>query len=202
MKKKFHFIGALALACSIFSVSQTKAQALDEGDMLINAYFGFPNLYSSVLKTAYANAGTNEEVGGIGPIGLRGEFMATDRIGIGVDINYANTYIKWSDDFTGTNYNYEVAVPRLRAMARFNFHFGNSDVFDFYAGVGAGYSSFSATYDSNDPNWIYEEVSNPLPVAFRACVGSTYFFSDFLGASLELGLGGGALMNFGVSVKL
>lgn len=202
MKKKLQIVGALALFLSFFSTNQIHAQALEQGNVVISPYYGFPNLYTSVLKSTYANSGYNEEVGGIGPVGLRGEFMATDRIGIGVDFNYANTYIKWSDDFSGPVYNYEVSVPRIRAMARFNFHFGNSDVFDFYAGVGAGFSSFTAKYETDDPDWFYEEVSNPIPVAFRAAVGTTYFFTDFLGASLELGLGGGALMHFGVSLKI
>lgn len=202
MSKKFKFWSAFALFGLVLTTSPLSGQALDEGNISISPYYGFPNLYTSFLKTTYGTAGFGEEVGGIGPVGLRGEYMATDRIGVGVDFNYASTYISWRDDINGPLYNYKVTVPRIRAMVRMNFHFGDSDVFDFYAGVGAGYSNFKANYESNDPTWSYEEVSNPIPIAFRAALGTTYFFTDFLGASIELGVGGGALMHFGITAKL
>jgi opacity protein-like surface antigen len=204
MKNTLKATVLIAIVALVSVPKATNAQAMDEGNVGISIYYGFPNFYTAFLRSTYAAAGLDEEIGGIGPLGFRGEYMATDRIGIGAEFNYTNTTISWREDPNGfgTIYSYDVSAPRIRAMMRLNFHFGTSDVFDFYAGVGAGYSNVKFKFDSNEPGWEPSEVPNPIPVAFRGCVGTTYFFTDFLGASAEIGIGGGALLHFGLTAKL
>ena len=195
---------AVALSVVLFSVTQTnlKAQAVEEGTAIFDVYYGFPNLYTSVLKAAY-NTEPNVSVAGSGPIGVKAEYMLTDKIGFGLEMNYTNTIAKWTDNVNGGTYNYEVSVPRFRAMGKFNFHFAKSDVFDAYTAVGAGYSSWKAKMTTNDPTYVDDtSLKNPIPIAFRLALGGRYFFTDNIGIGLEFGLGGGALINGGIAVKL
>lgn len=199
----------LALALGIFAApKQAKSQAVDAGNILIDAYYGFPNLFTSALKTTYANSGSVEDVniGGIGPVGGRFEYMVSEKIGIGLEINYTDSYVEYTDLGTDTlgnpyRYEYKVSVPRLRIMPRFNFHFGSSDVFDGYFAVAAGYNNTQYKFESNDPDFGDESITGLVPVAFRLAVGGRYFFTDAVGIHMELGLGGGALINGGLSFK-
>ena len=72
------------------STSNLNAQVFEEGNVSIDMYYGFPNLYTTVFKTAYANSGTEQDIqiGGIGPVGLRTEYLLTDKIGLGLDLGF------------------------------------------------------------------------------------------------------------------
>ncbi len=198
------------LAIAFAGVSTANAQVVEEGTVLIDAYYGFPNLYTTTIKQAYASSGgaSNVKVGGIGPVGGKFEYLLADRIGLGLDVNYTNTYVSYdemsTDTTTGsaTNYNYEVSRSVLRIFPRINFHFGNSDSFDGYAGVGAGYRVAKWAFESNDPDFGDETIEGLIPVSFRAFVGARYFFTDNIGLNFEIGLGGGALLQGGLSFKI
>lgn len=195
---------AMALTVILFGTTQTNlnAQVVEEGTAIFDVYYGFPNLYTAVLKSAYSNE-PSVSVSGSGPIGVRGEYMLTDKIGFGLDINYTNTIAKWTDIVNSTSYNYEVSVPRFRAMGKFNFHFAQSDVFDAYTAVGAGYSSWKVNVTTNDPTYVDDtSLSTPIPIAFRLALGGRYFVTDNIGLGLEFGLGGGALIHGGLAIKL
>ena len=204
MKFKILIAVLVAFGCNFFNSIQ--AQILDEGNFLIEGYIGFPNLYTSVLRSTYINETTgveqNIKVGGVGPIGMRGEYIITDKFGIGFDVNYSDTYISWEETYSGTKYNYKVSVPRLRAMGKFNYHYVQTDKIDAYASFGAGYGSLKYIYETNDPDYINNNEDFPIPVSFRLAAGARYFFMDDLGVNLEFGLFGGALFHAGLSYKL
>jgi outer membrane protein W len=211
MKKiLFTCVGAM-----ILSLSNVSAQAVEEGNVIIDAYYGFPNLYTAVFKTAYANTGSevNLKVGGIGPIGLRAEYMVADKIGVGLDIGFNNSFVRYSEESTVYNsttgaydavdYDYDFSTKKLGFMATFNYHFiKSSDVLDAYFVVGAGYGSRSFAFESTNPDYVEGSVSSLIPVAGRIGVGMRYFFTDNIGANLALGFGQGGILNAGLSVKL
>jgi opacity protein-like surface antigen len=181
-----------------------QAQVVQKGTVLIDGYLGFPNLYKTVLQNNYGEGGNNLKVGGIGPLGGRIEYLIADKIGVGLDLNYSSASLTYTElnSVNGTLYDYKIGRSIFRAMPRFNFHFGNSDSFDGYAGVGSGYRSVNWTFESNDPFYNDESIGGLIPVAFRIFVGGRYFFTDLLGIHMEFGLGGGALMQGGLSLKL
>ena len=170
----------------------------------MDVYTGGPNLFTAIVKTAYTNSNSqqNIDIGGLPTIGLRAGYMVSDRISLGVDINYTTTNVSYDESNGSTTYNYKVSVPRIRAMARFEFHFGNSDNFDFYMPVGAGYSSRTFKIETNDPAFIDNtSIKSLVPVAFRVGLGGRYFFTDNIGLNLEFGLGGGPLIEGGLAFK-
>lgn len=202
MKKLlFTFVGAMLL-----SVSNVSAQALEEGNVVLDVYYGFPNLYTTVFKAAYgtSTSGTDLKVGGVGPLGLRAEYLLSDKIGLGVDIAYGKSFVKYSeyDSFDDRTYDYDFSTTKIGVMATFNYHFIDNDALDFYGIVGAGYKNRSFKFESTDPNYTNTDVSVTLiPVAFRIGVGLRYFFTDNIGANMAVGFGQGSILNAGISAK-
>ncbi len=204
--KKLHVLFVLSLI--LFSSVSLFSQAVEQGTTLVDVYYGWPNLWTNTAKTALTDANSVDvKVGSMGPLGGRIEYMVSDKVGMGLDINYANTSVKWNEatvDGNGNNvtYNYDFSIPRFRALACFNLHFGASDKFDAYWKIGAGYSNLSWNYSTNDPDYGNDSFSfNYVPFALRTGIGGRFFFTENFGAIIELGVGGGPLMAFGLSAK-
>lgn len=201
------FSGAVLAAVAVCAQPNTvNAQAVEEGNILFDVYYGFPNLYGTTFKGLYADSGTEQDVKirSLGPIGLRGEYMMSDKIGLGLDIGFNNTVLTFTefDSFDNKDYEYTFKTQKIGAMVTFNFHFLESnDNLDAYFMVGAGYGNRSFTFESTDPNYVDDSVDGIIPVASRVGVGMRYFFTDNIGLNLSLGLGQGGLVNGGLSVK-
>lgn len=198
---------ALAIFAACVQPSTASAQAVEEGNILIDVYYGFPNLYGTVFRNAYANSGTEEnvDISSLGPIGLRGEYMVSDKIGLGLDLGFNNTNLTYTefDSFDNKDYDYTFKTQKIGAMVTFNYHFLESnDNLDAYFMVGAGYSNRTFKFTSTDPDYIEDEVSGSLiPVASRVGVGMRYFFTDNIGVNLAIGFGQGGIINGGLSLK-
>ena len=201
------------VALSLFGTSSF-GQAVEEGNVIIDAYYGFPNLYTTVFQSAYANSGSeiNVNVGGIGPLGGRVEYMLADKVGLGVDIAFSNSSVAFQSEITTTDpvtfetttntYDYDFATNKIGAMVTFNYHFLDNDQLDAYAMVGAGYKNRNFSFTSTEPGYEEATVSGTLlPVASRIGVGMRYFFTDNIGLNLALGFGQGGILNGGISAK-
>lgn len=199
MKKSIFALGcALTL---IVGTNFSNAQALEQGNIHLDVYAGGPNLYTTIFKELVVSSDVEEDVtvGGLPLLGLRFGYMVSDKISVGLDINYTTTKVEYSDN----SFDYEASINRLKAMARFEFHFGNSDQFDFYMPVAAGYKSNSWEYSSTDPNDNTDvDIPNLVPVAVRIGLGGRFYFTDNIGLNLEFGLGGGALIEGGIAIKI
>lgn len=203
----------LLAGAAIFTTTSVSAQAVEEGNVIVDVYYGFPNLYTAVFKSAYANSGTEEDIKikGLGPVGLRGEYMVADKFGVGLDIGFNNTVITFKDDkdvyntttstYETKTYDYEYSTQKLGVMATFNYHFLDNDNVDAYVMAGAGYGNRSYKFDSTDPDYDEESVKGLIPVASRIGVGMRYFFTPNIGANMALGFGQGGLVNAGLSFK-
>ena len=96
---------AVIMGAFMMSANTASAQTMSEGNVAIDLYYGFPNLYTSALRTAYANSGSEEniKVGGIGPLGLRVEYMLADKVGLGADFGFNNSSITYDYETTVLN---------------------------------------------------------------------------------------------------
>jgi opacity protein-like surface antigen len=197
---------ALIVGTFMLSSSNVSAQAFEEGNVGIDLYYGFPNLYTTVLRTTYANGGSASgvDVGGIGPLGLRVEYMLADKVGLGLDVAYSSSSVTYTEeDFFDptTSYDYKVSSAKIGAMVTFNYHFIDNDQVDFYGMVGAGWRNRSYKFTSTDPSYIDESIDGLIPVSFRMGIGVRYFFTDNIGLNLAAGFGQGGILNGGVSFK-
>lgn len=198
----------MAVFLLAIGTTESSAQQTNEGEMQFDIYIGGPNLLRAVLETSYASSGSSEEVtfGGGPGMGFRAAFLVSDKASIGVDVNYSNTKITYFESGISNGsveeYEYVLTVPRLKAMVRFELHFGDSDNFDLYWPIAAGINKISYNFESTDPDYIEEVVELGFPVSFRTGIGGRYFFTDNIGANIEIGLGGGQLIEFGLAIKI
>lgn len=182
------------------------AQAVHEGNVLIDAYYGFPDLYRTTLRSAYEQSGnTDLKVGGIGPIGGRVEYLLSDKFGLGLDVAYTNTAVTYNRDTVNASgpvtYEDKVGTKKIGGMVTFNYHFVNNDQLDAYAMLGAGYKQRTWYYESTDPNYSGDEIKGLIPVSFRIGAGMRYFFTDNIGMNVAVGFGQGGLINGGITAK-
>lgn len=185
----------------------TQAQT---GRVLIDGYFGFPNLWSSAVKKAveldFSPDGLSSS--SAGPFGGRVEYMFTDHMSAGIDFTYASTSLSFTttgEDLEGNQatYSYAASLNRPRVLARFSYHLGDIDKFDPYFTVGLGYKGARLKIETDDPIFNEQDFTIPfnLPVAFRLGFGMRYMVTDYFGFSGEIGAGG-PLITGGVSFRL
>jgi hypothetical protein len=209
MKKIFTILGA-----AIFSASTLNAQVpVEQGNFIIDAYAGIPNWANSILyNNVEPNAKNYKLNGGLLSYGGRFEYMLADNFGVGVDVNYEVSGFNYDFDtliyntttfeYEPRTYNVDFKAKKLRAMARINYHFVQNERLDAYAGFAGGYKNVNRSLVTDAPNFDDVSVNGALiPVSFRIAVGTRIYFTNNIGGMIELGAGGGALLQFGLSAK-
>lgn len=208
------FLAIVAAAAMTFGYNSTATAQVEEGNMIIDLYYGYPNVGKSFWSALETETTSNAKATGIGPFGGRFEYMIADNFGFGVDVNYLSngysyddqvsvydtTTMTWSDQ----TYNYSYTKTKLRIMARLNYHFVQTDVVDAYVGFGAGYKHKTNKFSTTEPGGTesdFESGLNLLPMSLRVALGARFFFTDFIGINTEMGLGGGPLLSGGISLK-
>jgi hypothetical protein len=204
----------LFLVCFLFLswISSVSAQALYQGNIIVDGYLGFPNFGKLVMSSTIQHYSISN-ISGFPPSGFKGEYMISDNIGLGFDMN--SNYVKAeysSRDTTILNdilyvsvNNYITTMNRFRFQARFNYHFDTyHPFFDSYFGIGIGsnkkkYSSYKNGIDNTKE--FTDEILLILPFSMRVCVGGRYYFSQNFGISGEFGVGG-PLISVGLSLKI
>jgi hypothetical protein len=195
-------ITLLICGISLFSfagVNSVHAQAVEQGTVIIDPYYGFPNLGKSFAEDISSSDVT---VTGVGPAGMRVEYLIADRFGIGVDFIYNSFTGTYSDTSNGSVYDYEATMARTRVHLRFNYHLkASSEDLDLYIGMGAGTNGRTWSYTTNDPAGSDENTSGTLlPFSARLAFGMRYYFTDNIGINSEIAIGG-PLMSAGLSIK-
>ena len=182
---------------------KSNAQAIEEGNIIIDAYYGFPNLYSTIFKAAYESSNSTDlTLGSQGPLGIRAEYLITDKVGFGIDLGMNSSSISYREaDINNNIYYYEFTTRKIGAIFTFNYHFVENDKLDAYFVVGGGYGNRTFKFTSTDPNYIEESVESLIPISYKIGVGMRYFFTENIGANLALGLWQGGLVNAGISAK-
>jgi hypothetical protein len=169
-------------------------RCVSEGSFVMDAYYGFLTLAGTIVKAIGAGSGANTVI--LGPIGLRPEYMLSNVVGIGGDLQYNRYSLSWTEGI----YYYKVIWTRIRVMVRFAFHFAVSRVVDPYFAISGGLRFGSFALETNDLGYT-------IPIgggggAARLALGTRVFFTPNIGAFAELGVFGGGLFHVGLSAKL
>lgn len=192
----------------LVSASNVFSQAVSSGNFIFDAYYGAPNLGKSFYKLIEdASITSNFQASGIGPLGLRGEYMVGETFGLGFDVIYNSNNISYTqiDSLNPLNTNnYERTMNRLRIQMRFNFHFDVTNPnLDAYFGLAAGTNTRFKKYYVNGVEAINDSFIGSgilIPFSLRVCSGMRYYFNQNFGLNAEIGLGG-PLISGGLSVK-
>ncbi|MBI3133249.1 MAG: hypothetical protein HYZ14_01105 [Bacteroidetes bacterium] len=204
----------LVIVCLVFLGASSSAQMLEEGDLVVEAGIGFPNVKPFVYipgAVAHNSFSPFEKQGhSYGQFIVKGEFMMADKIGVMAALNYGyftgyeeSEYYDW-DPVTQTNvlktYYYDIRIHKLRFTGGFNFHIIRTSRADCYLGFLAGGKKSYANAETNDPYVSGEVQTFSFPAAFRVHFGTRFFVTDAVAINMELGLGGPAI-SFGATYK-
>jgi hypothetical protein len=208
-----------------FSIGLVSVNAqLMRGNFIIDPYIGVPNWANSLLYGQYDGSNTQvsnyKTIGSALSYGGRLEYMIADKVGVGADINYEVSgfsfdYIDYQYDASGdviyvngdpqyTSYTDKYTAKKLRAMFRLNYHFFQSDKVDVYTGFAAGYKSVNREFTTTPSNPMSTNDSFNqalIPISGRLAIGTKIYFTQNIGAHVELGVFGGGLIQFGLSAK-
>lgn len=195
----------------IVSGGTSFAQGVEQGNFIIDPYYGFPNLGKSI--TNQLSEGVDDvKITGYGPAGIRLGYMMADQFEVGIDAIFNgfsvsgrvqdSTYNSTTNTYDYSTVDSKATMQRIRIQARFNYHFDvSSPNLDAYIGFGAGTNNRVYKYFENGQEVEDGSASITLiPVSFRVAGGMRYYFTDNIGFNVELGLGG-PVVSGGLSVK-
>jgi hypothetical protein len=185
-------------------VKETPAKIVGEKDVLIDAYYGIPYLMGALVKMYYEDSAqyygyTISDIRNTNHIGLRAEFMISEKVGLGAEYSFAHFWVLYRDPYNS----YQSSIRKQRLMVKLNIHFSTSKNFDPYLNFGAGYRT--TKYYTSSTNVNYQNEQGQLlaffPIALRVGFGFRYFITSHFGLSSEVGIGG-PLVQFGLNYKI
>lgn len=204
--KKFCTLLMATVAMS-FGFNNTASAQVEQGSIIIDPYYGYPNFGKSFADLVAGDSSSNVNITGIGPCGLRAEYLVADNFGVGFDFIYNSVGVEYDYNSWDTNgfqqtYTDKVNQQRFRIQLRINYHFVQTDVLDAYVGFGAGSNTRRVTYTSTDPTFTEPDAISGafIPVSVRIALGARYYFIPNLGLNMELGIGG-PVISGGLSLK-
>lgn len=206
-KLKMKIVKVLLLS-ALFTLSSkfSNAQALDVGDVIIEGFYGFPNVFNNSFLDLYSGTegALNRSIQQITGVGVRGEYMLNETpgawvYGVGLELGYDAV----SASYTENNNSYVSSTKKLGVMASFALHFlfvpDNMDL-ALTSSVGFGRRTYSFTSTDNFFDVPVIDINRPL--AYRLGLTYRYYFNDNIGLLLGVSSGDGGLANFGLSYKL
>ena len=186
--KKVTLILALAMTATSLFAQKGKGSdgAFSQGSSTVSLGYGFGNIWKTLLSLG------GESVSATGPLALTYEYGVAEHISAGISLGYSQ--------IKGTVGSYEEKLTNFSAVARGNYHFGSSEKFDPYIGLGLGYYNFKWTDNSTGGNSV-ASFSIPGAFGFSAQLGAKYFFTPKFGAYAEIGYVAGSIAQLGVTAK-
>ena len=156
--------------------------------------------YNQGDKMLNLGIGLSSYINGANPIGLSYESGISEDISVGAQLDYssgtANDYYYSSRNRWG----YSAYYLGARGSYHFNRVLGIRDEnIDLYAGVGLGYRRFKWDDDYGYGNGYGYSYNSGL--YFNYFVGGKYYFTEKIGAFVELGYTGISSSRVGLSVK-
>jgi hypothetical protein len=161
------------------------ADGIDENILFVNAGVGF--------------GPTGGYSMGIPPISVSVDFKLP--IDLPITVGAGVTFTTWKYSISQPFYNLDVTYMNIGFGGRGMYHFNFMENLDTYAGLTFGYVLQKATVEASNE---YGQAAADAGASFFLWginIGARYFFTDYIGAYLELGYSGLQYASIGVSVK-
>ncbi|MBI4946508.1 MAG: hypothetical protein HY840_08920 [Bacteroidetes bacterium] len=211
-------ISSLIFICliSIKTIAKNadSASIFSAGKIILSAGFGLHNLDKALNENEGNSLNNNyssfKSTGWYGPIHFRAEYGLSDKIGIGISLNYdsyggiRNEIYMINPNGTQLYYFYKKNVNELTGLIRFNYHVMGTKKLDPYFAFGGGFRSFKTKYTTDNPysnpSGPFNDLgAEPFPVAVEAVAGLRYYFTPHIGIYSEIGMAK-SIIQIGMSV--
>lgn len=176
---------ALLTAGLLLTSGTARAQAFSEGDNSINVGYGFVTFLGSISENfdSYGDV----QYKGMGPLYFKFEHAVTDHIGLGLNVAYATNEWVYNYQFDNSTYTETTKRSTYSVLARFNYHFGESEKFDPYFGMGLGFRQAKWTSEDSGPEGSGVELKSLMPFGMDLTLGARYFFTPNVALYAEVG---------------
>jgi opacity protein-like surface antigen len=200
--RKITITMCLMLACAFISstFNRANAQAFEADKSYISVGYGY-ELFSIKRIFEYYEDEADFDITGYGPVLLKYEYGLSDKVGVGLALGYGGANVSWTGEKTESvngevvnrTYKYEYKQSKLTTVARLNWHLGDHDKIDPYIGLGLGFKTNRFKLSSDDKNFDDSEIKfgGLFPMSMSASFGCRFYFTDNIGAFIELGMGHG-----------
>lgn len=186
---------------TILGLNSLNAQVLSKGDFLFDAYIGTPKIYELTNRNAIKRFEREDgymKFSGFQALGVRSEYMISNRIGLGLDASYSNFKVSTLSFGDAKQTDYQT----LAGMVTFNYHFlKRSEKFDLHGILGLGAAIRTSTEITYLPRYQRDENVLNHNLAVKLGLGARYFITDKIGLNLSVGYGEGPFINGGISIK-
>jgi outer membrane protein W len=203
------FVLSMALVLCLCTNTFAQDAAFSQGYSTVSLGYGFLSPYKTLFKlSSYfgSSEGTTTKFSATGPVGLTYEYGLSENISAGLQVGYStlkNVQTTKDGISTGKDYVVTQKLNQLSILVRGNYHFGESEKFDPYVGLGLGYGNFKYTETDNDSQQANALSTFKLPSAFGITgqLGAKYYFSPGIGAYAEIGYLAGSFVQLGITAK-
>lgn len=193
----------------IFAQTNYKFPPIEKGDFTVELYQGTAR-YSTIKEystnSKYRefrhNVKTYNKEKRIYPIGIKFEYLITNRIGVGMNVCY-NYYSKNDTLLLVESDAQYIKKHRLSVIPTFNYHILQKKHWDIYLTAGFGLR-YAHTYDFTvTPYWYYlsNGAKNYYSINGLIGLGVRYYFSEHFGISSNIQLGDEGIVSAGISYK-
>lgn len=201
--KKVLLVVVLGLTGMIAKAQDESSAWGGQGTKVVNLGYGVGSIWKTLFKLS---AGfTNSKTTAVGPYAAGFEYGVSDKIGVGVQFGYGSVKNVSTDPGANSNGGDLITTEELKSLqifARGNYHFGQSEKFDPYLGLGLGYGNFKLTSSDNDPNYSFNSaVSIPSAFIYSGALGAKYYFTSNIGIYAEIGYVTGSYFQGGIAIK-
>lgn len=203
--KKLLLVVALGFMGMIAKAQDGDAAWGGQGAKVVNVGYGVGSIWKTLFKLT---AGfTNSKTTAVGPIAVGFEYGVSEKIGVGVQLGYGSVKNVSTDPGANSNGGDLITTEELKSLqvfARGNYHFGQSEKFDPYLGLGLGYGNFKYTVTDNesDPNYQFSGgISVPSSFIYSGALGAKYYFTSNIGIYAEIGYVTGSYFQGGIAIK-
>ncbi len=201
MKTKNTLLSGLLTFALLACTSLAQAQTYSIGTTVIDVFAGGPNMSKLFVGGAASTNEGNETLTGVLPIGLRAEYMVTEKFGIGLELSYASGKRVYDYTQNDTAFTITGEHSKMRVLPTFNFHFLDNETVDLYVALGVGLKDVSYVWSSTN-NIDTDDLDLPTgKISSKLAIGTRIFFTDNIGANFAFGIGG-PLVNGGLSIRI
>ncbi len=206
LRHKFHLMNKIRFLAFIFSLATLASMAkeksagvppkvaVQKGNVVLTAGYGAPSIIRAFLK--YKTTRDEIQVYGAGPFILKGEYLITKNVSIGLNGSYSQSKVTWFDVGYDTiqqkyrDFEFGIKAYEVSGTLRANYHFWRRRHIDSYAGLAFGYGFIrmqSYTLAHTTKFSIVYDV--PRPLNMECTWGFRYFPTKSLGFYTEAGIG-------------